>query len=329
MKTSFPVLFTLTCFACTSQEAGQTETSALVANTSLARRVEITATPVPLNPSDPTQTAIGAFSYAGGIELRGVDTTRLHGLSDLRVAPDSRLLAITDEGELLDAQIVFDASGHVVGVTNAKLTRLLDLSGQPLENKSRADAEGLAVFPNGDRLVSFERDHHIWLYSADGGPARREVPKPNGPFPSKQGLEALTNYPSTSTDAYLVGSEGGRLWLCQLMSPCRDAPVRALPGDGFRLAAAASYGDSAVALLYRAYDVNRGGRISLRLIDRPMVAGSPVIDELTITAPLTRDNFEGVSVVARSVDVYRFYLISDDNFTQTQHTYLMAFDWKQ
>jgi hypothetical protein len=76
-------------------------------------------------------------------------------------------------------------------------------------------------------------------------------------------------------------------------------------------------------------DMNRGSRISLRLIDRPMVAGSLVIDELTITAPLTRDNFEGVSVVARSVDVYRFYLISDDNFTQTQHTYLMAFDWKQ
>ena len=59
------------------------------------------------------------------------------------------------------------------------------------------------------------------------------------------------------------------------------------------------------------------------------MAGSPVIDELTIMAPLTRDNFEGVSVVTRPAGVYRFYLISDDNFTQAQHTYLMAFDWQQ
>jgi hypothetical protein len=287
------------------------------------------STPVPLNPIDPMQTAIGAFGYAGGIELRGVDTTRLHGLSDLRVGPDGRLVAITDEGDLLEAQIVLDAAGHVVGLTNTRLTRLLDLSGRPLERKkSRADAEGLAVFPTGDRLVSFERDHRIWLYSADGGPARREVPKPDGPFPSNQGMEALTNYPSSSSEAYLVGSEGGRLWLCQLSSACRDAPARALPGDGFGLVGAASYGDTAVALLYRAYDSSRGGRISMRLVDHPMIAGSPLVDELTITAPLTRDNFEGVSVVARPAGFYRFYLISDDNFMQTQHTYLIAFDWK-
>jgi hypothetical protein len=54
-----------------------------------------------------------------------------------------------------------------------------------------------------------------------------------------------------------------------------------------------------------------------------------LIDELKMMAPLTVDNFEGVSVVARPDGVYRFYLISDDNFNRTQHTYLFAFDWKQ
>src|SRR5262249_32278014 len=107
-------------------------------------------------------------------------------------------------------------------------------------------------------------------------------------------------------------------------SPCREAPVRALPGDGFGLSAAASYGERAVALLYRAYDANRGVRVSLRLISDPMIAGSPMVDELTMSAPLTRDNFEGVSVVAGPAGMYRFYLISDDNFSRMQHTYLMA-----
>ena len=73
---------------------------------------------------DPTQTAIGAFSYAGGVELTGVDSTRLHGLSDLRIAPDHHLLAVGDEGDLLEAQIVLDAAGHLLGLSDAKLTRL-------------------------------------------------------------------------------------------------------------------------------------------------------------------------------------------------------------
>jgi hypothetical protein len=261
--------------------------------------------------------------------LTGVDTTRLHGLSDLRIAADHHLLAVGDEGDLLEAQIVLDSAGHLLGLSDAKLTRLLDLNGHPLEGKSRADAEGLAVFPNGDRIVSFERNDRIWLYSADGGPARREVPKPDSPFPTNQGMEALTTYPSAGSDTYLVGSEGGRLWLCHLSSACREAPARPLPGEGFGLSSAASYGDSAVALLYRAYDSTRGSRISLRLIDHPMIAGSPLIDELKVAALLTRDNFEGVAVIARPGGVYRFYVISDDNFSQTQHTYLIAFDWKQ
>ncbi len=329
MRASFPVLLTLICFACRSNEVGLTEASSSTANTPLSQRIAIAVTSVLLNPRDSTQTAIGAFSYAGGVELRGINTTRLHGLSDLRVAADNRLLAIGDEGELLEAQIILDAAGHLIGVTDGRLTRLLDLRGHPLENKSEADAEGLTVFPNGDRLVSFERHHRIWLYSPGGGPARREVPKPDGPFPSDQGMEALTNYPSSSSEAYLVGSEGGRLWLCQLSGACGDAPVRALPGDGFALSGAASFGDNAVALLYRAYDPNRGSRISLRLVDHPDMANSSLIDELKMMAPLTVDNFEGVSVVARPDGVYRFYLISDDNFNRTQHTYLFAFDWKQ
>ncbi len=29
---------------------------------------------------------------------------------------------------------------------------------------TEADAEGLDILPDGDRLVSFERNHRLWLY---------------------------------------------------------------------------------------------------------------------------------------------------------------------
>ena len=44
-------------------------------------RVEVQA--VPMDPSDPSNTRLGAFAYAGGLVLTSRDTCRLHGLSVL------------------------------------------------------------------------------------------------------------------------------------------------------------------------------------------------------------------------------------------------------
>jgi hypothetical protein len=326
-RTCVSIAFALMCVRCTSSDRQQTDVTPAISKVPPAQSVEIKAAPVPLNPTDPTQTSVGAFTYAGGVELAAVDSTRLHGLSDLRVAPDGRVTAITDEADVLQARLALDAAGRLVGLSDSTFTRLLDLRGNPLQDKGDADSEGLALFPNGDRLVSFERDHRIWLYPAGSYRPTRVAPKPEVAFPANQGMEALTTYPSAGPEAFLVGSEGGRLWLCRLSSPCQEAPVKELPGDGFGLSGAASFGETAVALLYRAYDQSRGVRTSLRLFEQPMIAGGRMLDELTLTAPLTRDNFEGVAVVAQPAGMVRFYLISDDNFSRSQHTYLLAFDW--
>lgn len=330
MRTWPPILLSLLFFGCTSSDVTSIESAAAIADAPASDSIEIKTTSVPLNPNDPTQTSVGAFTYAGGIELTGVDTTQLHGLSDLRVWPDNRLLVISDDGAWLEGRLVLGADGHLVGISDARLIPLLDQSGQTLRKKSETDAEGLAVFPNGDRLVSFERDDRIWLYSREEGAARRDVPKPDVQFPNNRGMEALSVYPAGGADAYLVASEDGRLWLCHVSEPCREAPPRQLPGDGFGLAGMASYGKRAVALLYRAYDAKQGVRVSLRLIDDPMSPDGRVVDELTIAAPLTRDNFEGVAAVpSPDGTVIRFYLIADDNSSDIQHTYLQAFDWKR
>nr|QQZ51185.1 hypothetical protein JKL49_08720 [Phenylobacterium glaciei] len=49
---------------------------------------------------------------------------------------------------------------------------------------------------------------------------------------------------------------------------------------------------------------------------------------MDITKPLTVDNIEGVSAVPNKDGSTRFYLISDDNFSNSQKTILVAFDWK-
>jgi hypothetical protein len=118
---------------------------------SRALPIGVEAVPVPLNPQDLSQNRIGEFAYAGGIALKSRQTDRLHGLSDLEVTESNRLVAVGDDGIFFDAQLAFDSSQRLTGVTNATITALNGEDGRPLNEKVDTDAEGLAILASGDR----------------------------------------------------------------------------------------------------------------------------------------------------------------------------------
>lgn len=283
----------------------------------------IEAVAVPLNPQNPLEVAIGDFFYAGGLVLTSRQTDQLHGLSDLEVSGTDRLTAVGDLGILLDARLVLDDAGRLVGLADARLTRLTGEDGKPLADKEDADAEGLALLPGGDLLVSFERRHRIWLYPAAGGPPR-PVPMPEATFPPNGGMEALAADPEAGADAYVVGAEvSGDTWTCHLRStPCIKGPTVDMPED-FRLAAIKRLPGMQTVYLLRAFDAVRGGRTSLQ-----MFRASKMIARMDIAPPMTEDNFEGVAAVPRPDGGIRFYLLSDDNAMADQRTLLIAFDWR-
>jgi hypothetical protein len=286
--------------------------------------IEITAKPAPLNPVDPKQDRVGDFVYAGGLSLTSGQTSRLHGLSDLDVLADGRLISVSDEGDLLRARVVLDAAGRLVGVADAKLTALTGLDGKPLQGKDNRDSEGQALLPNGDLLVSFERQDRIWLYPADGEPPR-PVPSPDAKFPFNEGMEALAPDPARGADAYFTGAETtGRTWTCTLTTACVEGPTVPL-GLGFGLVAARRLPDGRTAWLLRAFNPITRSVIDLRITD----PAGHVVDQMELSGPLTADNFEGLGVVPdKAGGGFRFYVISDDNFSKSQRTLLLAFDWK-
>jgi hypothetical protein len=286
-------------------------------------RVEIT--PVLLDPRNPGIRSIGSFTYAGGIEIKAVVSGTIRELSDLRVTGD-RLVAVSDFGYFFEARLVLDRTDQLTGLADARVIPLRGERGEPLTGAD-ADAEGVDLLPDGNRLVSFEGNHRIWRYAADGTPLGA-APKPNVSFPVNEGMEALTLYPAAGPDAYLVGSEGGTIWLCRLSATCSDTGFGALVPTGFALPALAPLGDTGgFVLLGRAYDPVRGVRMSLRLIATDAPAPR-VLDEMTMAPPLTVDNFEGIAVVPGAGGSIRLYLISDDNGSADQRTYLLAFDWQ-
>jgi hypothetical protein len=285
--------------------------------------IAIKAEAVPLNPADPTQDRVGDLVYAGGLQLTSDQTSRLHGLSDLDVRPDGSLIAVGDEGDLLRARVVLDAQGRLAGVADARLSALTGLDGKPLQGKDNADSEGLALLPNGDLLISFERRDRIWLYPVAGGPPRA-VPSPDAKFPYNQGMEALAPDPLLGPDAYFAGGETtGRTWSCTLTTSCAEGPTVPL-AVGFGLVAARRLPEGRTAWLLRAFNPVTRSVIDLRITDQ---AGR-IVDQQELRGPLTVDNFEGLAAVPAKDGSIRFYLISDDNFSSSQRTLLLAFDWK-
>jgi hypothetical protein len=292
-----------------------------------AEPIHVEVTPVVLDARDPGVRSIGSFVYAGGIEIRAVGAETIHELSDLRVVSDDHIVSVSDFGYFFEARLLFDGMQRLTGLADARVVPLVGTRGERLAGTD-ADAEGLDLLPDGDRLVSFEGNHRIWRYSSDGT-APRPVPKPNASFPINEGMEAITRYPVAGPDAYLVGSEGGRIWLCQLSAACTETNLGALVPPGFGLTALSSYGeDGELALLARAYDLLRGVRISMRLVATEGPRAARLLDEMTMAPPLSVDNFEGISVVPGPGGGLRLFLISDDNGSAAQRTYLLAFDWQ-
>ena len=308
-----------------------------VAPVKVGPEIRLVATPVPLSSAGPPPYAlvggaIGRFVYAGGIDITSLDTTRLHGLSDLKIGADGALLAISDDGDLFEARLKLDEAGRLVGLTDGKLSALKGLDGQPLQGKEWADAEGVAVLANGDRLVSFERNHRIWLYPAlpgGGFGPPRAVNKPATTFPDNEGMEALTAYPIAGPDAYLVGGEEGEAWLCKVSAPCVGLAPQSPPDFTWGLTGFASFDGQAIAALYRSFDPIRGWRGQVRFVVDPRVppAKQVVVANLTLDGATTRDNFEGVALAKTPSGATRVYLLSDDNDFSLERTLLLAFDW--
>lgn len=283
--------------------------------------ITVDAVPVPLNPQDPSATAIGEFSYAGGLMLRSHQTNLMHELSDIVITGTDRFASVGDGGVLLDARFVLDQSGRLTGVADATLTRLVGQDGKPLTGLN-ADAEGLTILPSGDRLISFEHHSRIWLYPTDGG-LPRAVPSPRAAFPPNGGMEALTALPDVAADAYAVGGEdSGQTWTCRVSTACVTGPVIDKPKE-FGLVSMHRMPGGITAYLLRAYDPARRNRIILKIL-----RDTTLLARMDIAPPLTVDNFEGVTSVAGANGTRRFYLISDDNNRATQRTLLFAFDWQ-
>lgn len=297
------------------------------------RNIDIEARPVNFG-----QPRVGQLLFRGGLELRSHDAG-FGGVSGLDVLDDGRLIAISDAGAWFEARLRLDAAGNLVGLTDARAALMRDERGEPFANKEAGDSEDVAQLPDGRFAVSFEQTQTIRIYdlnrdgpfgAATAGPPLAGVER----LPRNVGLEAMA---ATADGALLVGAEGGDasttpLWLAPLSAQA-PTPARArYPlARGFSLTSLDRLPDGGYVALERFYAPIVGARARItRFSESALAAGdgeTVQTEELArLGPPHPLDNFEGVSAVHMTNGATRLYIVSDDNFSPRQHTYLFAFD---
>jgi hypothetical protein len=258
------------------------------------------------------------------------------GWSDLQVSADVRtLVAVSDEGSWLAADIDVTAGGDLAGLSNARIGSLRGLDGQVLADKQLSDAEGLAAMPDGSWLVSFERQHRIWRYATlDSTPMALNLPEDFSRQPNNGGVEALfalkdgrivaiSEEMKAGPDARVgwIGEPagGGRYrWSRFDASEPDFAPtsVRQLPDGSF-------------VAIERAFDYARGVRCRVMRFDAGQLkpGGRVKPEELArLVSPYAVDNLEGLSVSRGARGETLLWLMSDDNFNPLQRNILLLFE---
>jgi len=304
------------------------------------RAVTIEAVAVPLYPDDPDRRDAGQLTYRGGLVLTS-DDPAFGGFSALELSADgTRLLAVSDRGQWLVADIIHDADGAPAALDNARMAPLRDSEGAPFEGRW-ADAEGVSHWSSGVYLVSFERHHRVESYilgedwSLIGSANATRLPLPPGAddLADNGSLEALAvqsgfawvgvEYPQGITGVHTV-------FRYDLSDPGAQATGhRVQLAPGFGLVAFAELGDGQLLAVQRFWRRDVGNRIRISRISEAAFLdprNQPEAEFLgEITPDMTVDNFEAAAVVTIH-GRQRLYLLSDDNFSATQRTLLMSFD---
>lgn len=263
-------------------------------------------------------------TFAGGVEVQLEVGSPLHSLSDLKLTGDGGFVSVSDTGDLAKGRIVLDGAGRLTGVEAMAVRRLTLADGSDIVEKYDGDAEGLLLTPDGDLIVSFERNHRLWNYGPLTALNARPVAlrHPDFPFPENDGMEGVAAGPDGS---WRVSGESGGVWDCR-PAACTTVvapPETPIPNSDFRITGMdrdpSGQGWFVVQRLFR---MPIDARAQVRRMAPDGTLG-PVL--VTLKLPGLTDNFEGVAAETRNGRT-RLYILSDDNGNPVQKTLLLAFD---
>lgn len=304
--------------------------------------VTVLSARVGLDRDNPSKKRFGRLEWLGTLRLSS-DSRDFGGLSGLAIsASGDRILAVTDKGRWLRADIVY-ADGRPERIANARMGEIRGLGGRPLKGKSEQDAEGLALDSagtlTGKAYISFERKHRITVHHVTEkgiGPAIRHLRLPPRVRSAKRngGVEAIARLrggPSRGallafTENYLDRHGNHVGWL---IGGRRPGMLTLKRRGGFSVTDMASLGNGDAIVLERRFRYSEGVKMRIRRIAAAAIRPGATLDgEVLFKADqlFEIDNMEGLAAHTDARGRTILTIVSDDNFNRVfQRTLLMQF----
>ncbi len=283
-------------------------------------------------------------SYVASHIWRGSDA-RFGGFSAIEVAQDGgSLVAVSDRGSYITAEIRRDAAGRITEVINGPMHDLKGPDGAALKARRwQADSEGLAIAPDGTVYISFEGKKAARVMRFASLDSSGKVIKGLEEFKS---LPGNASFEALAVDAkgriYVIPEEVGPTKPLRLLTgtPANpdgaDFPIwrhdgkgwskpYSLPRRGNHLPVGADFGpDGRLYVLEREF---RGlGGFGSRV--RSFSLGKTALDgeRIELQTPAGRhDNLEGIAVWRDGAGAIRLTMVADDNFLAVQRTELVEY----
>lgn len=312
-----------------------------IAGPALAGRVEVASKSLGSFSMLPLVNRFGPFEWRGGLELTSADE-RFGGFSSIALSRDgSRLLAVSDRGYWLRAQLAYEAD-YLVAMTGAELAPMLDAAGKRVDSKARNDAEALAAWEpgkiDGRVIVGFETRTRAGTYDlAARGLAAPFTSIPLPPAiakgPGNKELESLVRLAAGPLDGRVVaiseenldGNGDIRAWVLG-----NSAFAFAIKRhEDFAITDAAPLANGDLLTVERSFTSGELPGMAIRRIAAAAITANARVTPrllLQARAPFnTIDNMEGIAV-SEAAGETRVTLISDDNYNpQLQRTLLLQF----
>ncbi|WP_114860044.1 esterase-like activity of phytase family protein [Azospirillum brasilense] len=292
--------------------------------------------PVALDRDRPDLSEVGALRFRGALRLP--DGAGVGGLSGLWVSDSGdRFVAVSDLGKSVTGRLSYDAQGRLAGAGQYDV-RPLVIDKDPDYRGRLNDSEDLVRLPDGGWLVPFERNHRILRYDGADRPEGppRKLPTPPGleKAPSNGGVEALAALPDGRILAIEEGDDDGvrerHAWIAPANPKTRGdwQPLTYRAAPRFRPTAAAALPDGGVLVLERRVSLLGGWAARIVHVPADSLRGGATMDGVELARlepPLPTDNFEGLAVRPGPDGDTLVYIVSDDNRSPLQRTYLMMF----
>lgn len=309
--------------------------------------IQVNARAVPhFRPGQPGTKRFGDLEYRGGLVLSSPSANFCEWSGLVMDADGKRLLAVSDMGSWMSADVTYSEEGAPTGLARALIGPLLDQHGRPLRDRLDQDAESIALVDGsterGTLLIGFERRHRIGRAEVRSGHVQAlsdhlQLPpdvdrlSPNAGFEAVAVLQAgpLKGSPVAFAER-LPGEDGyhtGWIWV--------DGQPRRISlqdMDGFDITDAAGLPDGGLLILERYFRMGADGRKDQRMRIRrlrasELVPGARVVGHTVAHADSDYeiDNMEGLAVHRGARGETVVSLISDDNLNRDQRTLFLQF----